>query len=319
MWQNAKEDLKDSWQFRIWLLLWIIIGSLMIAGMVAFSASQSASRTDQSVNLVNATSITFPNFRFRFTDKNTKSKIDYPSSFCSTSLASNTNLTATQCTQMSSQCIKVTGSVVTVSNSPLANQPIVCTIKTVSATGNPEYLTFEINDQDANSYGYGVNELGLTIPPTQNSWVTLEKSTYNGLNMWDTRYQEITWDNNPAGPQITTYIVSVWIGTFRVFSYTDNNSLTVSAVWGQSAALFGGFLYFMLVIQSIAMFIVNLFVAQDSRFLRSLNGGNSASSDSDHNTTVSSSYDSGLMNDGNKSSGKFGTSGSSAYNDTPIY
>jgi len=263
-------DIKESWYFRIWGILWlacaIIVASILIT--LGQSSSQALTEKDVMVWVENApcTVIQFPRFHFH-TGWDSTMQITNLTCFHNTAPVT-VGPCPTQYSNGPNTCFTVYAD--SFSTSALTStviwgdERILCNMTT---TGNSTMLgslvAFEIEGTDEESVGSN-SYASIWIAPNNMAWVMLEKSIFtyaNGGNITD-------WDRYLLyhSTQFTqnNYGIEVIIGNFEVWHIDQTDIYNGMMAMGDV----GGFAYFMLIIHSILMIFIGLCFLNTSSFLQ---------------------------------------------------
>jgi len=267
-------DLRHSWYFRFWGILWFICAIIVFAILIVLgkTANQTFQQKDVRIWGENVSSIAYPSFHFRIGGDNPNETF--------TSLQCEQNgvpLSRRNClwdpfTNNQQYCIAVNSEDFTASqnNSNFGEywtNRIRCNISTTGNVGNL-LIAFEIEDNNTQLVGPNAYA-SIWIAPNQHSWVELDKglftdSTGNVITQW---YRNLIYHSTIA--VIGQYNVSVDIGGFWV-SHVDQSDIYSGFM---SLGDVGGFAFFMLVIHALLMIILGVCFANTSEFL----GGKSSS------------------------------------------
>jgi len=266
-------DIKNSWYFRVWGILWIssavIVASILIT--LAHSSTNLFAQKDVMVWVENTTTIQFPRFSFRVGWGSTQLQI--VSLTCTHDLfpvnvSPCPNESVTSCRTIYADAFFTSQSV---ANVVFGDERIICSMTTV---GNSSVLgnLIAFDNDGSNEESVGPNAYAsIWIAPNQNAWVMLEKSIFtysNGNNITD-------WDRNLLYHSTVSttgqYNISVIIGSYNVWHIDQTDIYNGMMAMGD----IGGFAFFMLIIHSVIMLFVGLCLFNNSTFLKNANSGES--------------------------------------------
>jgi len=264
------EDIKTSWYFRVWLLLWVVCAAVSIACLALMSKRKEGqdSKSFQVGNYETVNSMPFPTFHLRFGEA--------PGTWKGQSINCNINgepVAIQLCYNQTSfaNCFAVDGPSVVANNSaanPLSRF-LDCT-----ATADIAYSGVELSDNlvaweiDGPPSGqeeyYGGNSYaGIWIQPATLAWVMLTPVEFNGHLEWERVLLYHGFFNN-SNQFSAVYQVSTLINSFTYWKYRDHNFFDG---WMDTATT-GGFVFFTLILHTIVLFFVGFLLnSQSSKFL----------------------------------------------------
>jgi len=267
---NAKtiiNDLKHSWYFRIWLVVWIICFLTSFIFMTFFSA-RSDILTKEGVWRMSArheSQISYPAYRIRVNPTNA---IYFSSISCYhgnqiavvTSPCDTSDPTRSRCF-----AVNVDGSLVATST----DQAIKCHIVAIkqNITGPvDETLLWELGGTDSH---FGGANFGVFVNPSDQAWVALQKVL---AKFKDDAKPRTFWERKLVY-QVNTrsrlnYEIDTVMDSFAVLEY---NQGTRYNGW-QAVGDIGGFAFFIVVMHMLVMTIVGFFLRNESNFLKSSGG-----------------------------------------------
>jgi len=259
-------DIKSSWYFRIWGILWLACAVIVAAILIVLTKTSAAEfiQKDVQVWVENATAIQFPRFELRggygvpeneqiISLNCTHNQVPVATSACP-------NEVSTFCQTVYADSFftsQVTSSLV------FGDERILCYMTT---TGNSSVLgnlmAFQIEGSNQQSVGPS-SYTSIWIAPNQNAWVMLEKS------IWNSASQNITdWDRSLLYHSTVSvpgqYYIEVIIGSYNVWHIDQTDVYNGVMAMGD----IGGFAFFLLVIHSIIMLFVGLCFLNNSTFLK---------------------------------------------------
>lgn len=280
------DDLKHSWYFRIWMLLWIGAAIAGFGALIFFGNYATNMQHEQTIRdyTVEKSTQTFPDFEFRLHWNQTSDYI-ISGATCKIGLISTrfqwSNVFMTLATEPCAanqqfgpgECHLIKGSNIKVTNT---SQGIYCNVTLAAKPGKPE-----LNDT--------TRQLGLSIPKERwhegyVSWVTgghelvatnLKKHIFNtkgGEIIFDKTTNVYThWRDNFQGPNQNQFF---WFIRFSDLNelHTISDEDTYPRMF--SAADIGGFGFLVYCPHKIIMFFVGLIFTNNSAFL---NGSGSTS------------------------------------------
>lgn len=279
--KHILEDLKSSWYFRVWAILWLVCAIVSFVTLILFASRSENSTKDGVVRLWTQTvdSMTFPKFHFR----------GFYGNLLNYSCTHEGNAVKTMnCYQHTntSTCFAVDGPSVTATPPPanfyrksgthsfkdFGKNMIDCSF-TVNVTGfqdshTPQLSTvlwgWDLDGKNARETLVGpLAETPLSFLPNSWVWITLNKRVSN--------YDSVTWEQDflyrdffvePADPTELTFNTSVLITDFSIF-----NTATVTQEGWVTVALVGGFSFFTYILHALVMFVVGFFLTNNSHFL----------------------------------------------------
>jgi len=262
-------DIKNSWYFRVWGLLWFVCFILSFVAIGILGKESQVSQTRQYMDswIENATQLTYPRFHVRTQSteyiqslKCYRNNQDIPTIPCAATLGANPE----------PQCLAVNSDSITVYNdikNPLGDLMIYCLLHTNGTTNN-SLVTWGLEGQDVGPFGPNAFS-GLYILPNDNAWVLLEQRTIHQSKQVP---RQIQWSRSLVYHTSTFrpgwYGFTTIIGSFYV---THLEPTDVYDGW-KSLSDMGGFMFALVVIHTILMLLVGIIMENNSSFLH---GGNS--------------------------------------------
>jgi len=260
-------DVKHSWYFRVWGLLWIVCAVVVFAAFIILSkqSAQTFKEKDVQFWVENATQIYFPRFHFRTQGGNEtianlncmwNSQVLAPKECPNTQF--NTNMSFCQTIYGDS----VYGNISNGGNYSLNR--IYCNLTTTNNTmgwGNNTMITWEIETEDTTVQFNPFNP--LFIAPNSFAWIMLEKSVYTSnsgvsTTLWS---KDLLYHSTLVTPgQYNTVII---IGSYYVWHIEQANLYSGMMSTGEV----GGFAFFTVILHSIVMLIVGMCMENNSSFL----------------------------------------------------
>jgi len=274
------EDLRHSWYFRVWALLWLFLVVFWFVGMgiLAHRSLDSSKHSYLNSYLKVDHTLEFPPFHFRLGDPKA---INNQTILCAWGHALSTPLGIIRCAcpgpfcgNDTSHCFSVntTGVASLLSGSQYQDglytsggqsSRIQCNFTTQSSEsdGN-ELMAFEIEaDQDgANSYA------SMWFLPNNNTWILLTKNLIDGVAYWDrSMFYHSAQMNTPQGPPPLSLLYCVTV-------IIDTNLVRKSKPWDfyigwQAVADIGGWAFMLVVLHRVAMGLIGVVLENDSVFL----------------------------------------------------
>jgi hypothetical protein len=257
--QSVFNDLRKSWFFRFWLVCWGIVVIFILAALFLFSEARFgvASSSTAELEVLNATSITFPRFSLRVLNGSLTAQCAHDG----------TPLVQQPCLARSSplsSCVAVPEGTVAFNDLklPPSNREINCI---VNVSSPDQAVQWSLDTKDM--YPFGPDEFAIvSIRPSLNSRLVLVKS----LRTTRLGNNQVQWDKtltyvSPPSSETVFYITTV-IGNFQVTSYNQMTWESQNSGWLYCARL-GGFMYFTRCLHALLMFLLSLLLVNDSSFL----------------------------------------------------
>jgi len=268
-------DIKHSWYFRIWGVLWIVCASVAFAGLIVLSRSAEKNQTEQGFRVWTdfPSQLLFPNFYVHLLPG--EGADEQISQISCTYGPQNVSLSIGNCQFQSGPelCSMV------IANTTMAIAPqdnngnadplhgsdsIFCAIWTT-------YNTTANNNTFNTVMGVSIHHtrVPLYIMPDQVANVRIEMETvqYWGASSEETRYTAVTGVSSNYVPEGARFGLSVRYNDFRVTHYqkTDlfNGWMGVGAI--------GGVAFFLYVLHTFVMGIIGCFIPNTSKFLGGAN------------------------------------------------
>jgi len=280
--ENARlivDDLKTSWYFRVWCLLWAVCAIVAFSALIilAHRSQQEIKEEEFQMWVENATEIPFPKFHFRI---HTEADIPRVQNFTSKRCTHNgAFLTTTTCAPWRGinpspeTCFAVNTDGIVAENKWEDWQDLFinCEITTAGVDADKNLLiAWELEGENVGTYG-GNSFASIWIAPNDKAWVMLEKALIQGgrkqpkwIEVWE---RTLLYHSTNASPNF--YNVSTIIGTFRV----NHIELKDPSIGWVGAANVGGFAFFVILIHTIVMSLFGICLDNDSKFLRGNDSG----------------------------------------------
>jgi len=268
------EDFKTSWYFRIWSLFWVVCAILAFVCLIILGMRSTEAQKEKDWNtwFENASSIEFPNFRFKL--------LDPQDNFIVSSINCThgpLGISYTQCRsgEPMTRCFAVSSGTVNAFNQwdePFDNYRITCAFNTTGTAAENQMVAWEVENA-GNSFNARPYHTTL-IGPNNNMWVMLEKVIIKPLHTdgfidWQKKVV-----HHSTVHEIGYYRVSTFIQTFRVAHFEQQVSYNGWMAMGG----FGGFAFFLLILHTMVMIIAGFVLTNDSKFLHR-SGGDSEMSE----------------------------------------
>jgi len=261
-------DVKTSWYFRFWALLWIVG---VIVTLVSFGVMVG---TDRRVNenwFEFQHQIDFPNFHFR---------VDFASQRYFTGMScndSNGPISFYPCDNAQrdgdiTRCRAIHPTTPAVASFRDHGQRQISCFFTTNGTGpEGDIMAYELEGHDVFSETDGGGDTATWFGPNSMLWLTMKKRVFEWKNI-----KISAWDTVPIYhstlhvPQ--QYNVTVMIGEFLVQYIQPREMFSGWVVYGA----IGGTAFFMVMIQTIVMIALGICFANTSTFLSEGRAGNIA-------------------------------------------
>jgi len=254
-------DLKSSWYFRVWLVLWILLMVVwwVALGILSDHSEKASKHKVQQYYVEHESKIRFPEFRLRFKLQPGQMLSEFNCFYGDPAVAGATvpvGAIASLC-EFNDTCISVASQTVEAcaTYSPKCNDRLVCVLNVTGAV-TPFLVAWELLQGER----IGFNEYAqVWIQANDAAWVLLTKEVHHDKVGWNRElvYHSANFPNTYWG------IVTI-INTFNVEHYEE---LDLYNGW-QATADIGGFIMFLLIFHTFTMFIVGVFFENDSTFLR---------------------------------------------------
>jgi len=259
---NAKaiySDLKQSWYFRIWCVLWVICFLTSFIFLTFFSA-RSDILTKEGVWRMSArheSEIAYPAFRIRVSPS---SPLNFTSVVCTH--GAGVGVTTNAC-DTTNRCIAVAveGLVAKVGDASI-NCHITCKSQLPSTIhAIDETLIWELG---SDNHFRGPN-FGVFIRPNDRAWVALQKvvATLMGDSSPRTFWERKLVYQVNTGERLT-YQIDTVMDSFAVLEYFQGNRYNG---W-QAVGDIGGFAFFTIILHMLFMMLVGVFLRNESTFLK---------------------------------------------------
>lgn len=261
------EDLRASWYFRIWLVLWVIcfIAFLVGFGELTKRSSYGLREPDWRIYFKNYTTsgLQFPRIRFRTAVDLVQ--FDTNSIYCYLRKDGGLKVpfTPQQCLGFPNttlnQCFAIDATSTTTYPDKWGVASLDCSFDTLTQAQIVNHAVgWEIDNKD--SVGFSAT----WIRPNNDAWVYINK-----INIKAKGYPTFTvWNNNllyhsTVATNSTYFFVQTKIESFLVPTYEEYDFYTGL----QAASDFGGFAYFMSLLMTACLIIAGLIFENNSRFL----------------------------------------------------
>jgi len=269
------DDLKHSWYFRIYIFFWLFFAIVTFACLIILGQRATTIQKQPTWRLwvENPNSIAFPNFQIRTNIDESQNSILGPVCTCAAgSSFTSPAISACGTALPLSKCFSVAGSqftgVLNNTGSLTAYNNLDCTFNvTGPVTGDRVILVaFTENTDLGNTITY--------IQPTQNAVLGIVKTVIKGngvnSNVWG---RNLMYQSSVADGQL--FAVRMQYDTFSVFHWVEDSGFDS---W-LSVGGIGGFAFFMIILHTILMTLVEICLPNESKFLK----GVGVSSASDYN------------------------------------
>jgi len=260
-------DLKYSWWFRFWGLLWLasFIISIIALGVLAKRADVRAKENDFHVWIENASELYFPRFHFRIAPDSPGIKIQNKNcSHAGIGIHTQDCQTWDGRTPDSSLCFAVLSDSIKVINHNYYHQwgdvAIDCWINTTIPTSREDLLIAMEFEGDNHATG-GDSLASVWIAPTEGAWILLnnEKLFYNG-NEYNDWHRKLIYQSSIR--ERGMYKVAVVMNSFFVSHVDQADSYTGWMAIGEA----GGFAYFTVILHFLLMIPFGFCLTNNSKF-----------------------------------------------------
>jgi len=255
------QDLKVSWYFRVWLLLWLILMVVwwVALGILSDHSEKAQKHKVQQYYVEHEGKIRYPEFRLRFKPAANQVLSNSSCFYGDPTVAGAVQPVAThvETCEFNDTCVNVAANTYEgcETYSPKCNNRLVCV---VNVTGGTEQFLVAWELLQGEKYGY--NEYAsIWIQANDAAWVLLTKGVRHDTTIWD---RQLVYHSATFPP--TYWGIVTIINSFGVDHYED---IDLYNGW-QATADIGGFIMFLLIFHTIAMFFVGLAFENDSTFLR---------------------------------------------------
>lgn len=276
-------DISQSRYFQFYFVSWLIVVATGL-GCLSYFSAQVGGEADHPYQLLwtqQLTSLNFPRFHFRTASQTDSGALPtILSVFCThlnkTVSAGGKNM----CNGYTSNstCVVVEGPsiIATPSKKLFDTQRIDCLLE-VNITGQPlpvenNLVAWELDNPNVSNYGDN-SYASMWITPFTWTWVMITAESFDGNLGWR-RDAMVHGYENVDNTTVAQYSVSTIIDSFTFWSYKSRNIVTG---WN-TAALCGGFCFFLYILQTLFMFFVGLSLENDSVILGGIESGTSSSS-----------------------------------------
>jgi len=268
--EQAKQiihDIRHSWYFRFWAVFWLVGVLVTFSALIILSRIAHHRQEFPSIQtwIENASSIQFPDFHFHLHGNEI-----FTSFSCS---YGNSVLQAQACdfnhggyTPAQNQCIAISGSSVVAYNQWVdwMSNRVLCAIQT-SGSGPQHNLIMSFNLEGQYVAGMTGGAFQSTyLGPNNNVWIMLEKGIYQeNHNQPEIQLWQKSLLYHSTVSQAGFYNVSVIMGSFLVNHWAPVDQFTG---WMDLGSI-GGVGFFMVLLQTGAMVIFGIVLANTSTFL----------------------------------------------------
>jgi len=252
--RRSISDLKKSWYFRFWVVLWFIAIVVWLAavGVLGKRADDDRKHQVQQYYITNEQRIAFPRYHLRVPLLQGQD-LQEPTCFYGAKMAS-VQFTRSLC-MFGDVCISVNGpSVSACVGSPPTDQDcnnrLVCVLRVtgkIPLNEQARQIAFELEDSEA----FGSNSgSSIWISPGRDAWVLLTKGMFNKQAGWDRAllYHSVSIPRTNSTTPLE-YQVTAVIDSFSVDHYETMDTYTG---W-MAVADMGGFLLFLWIFHSLCM------------------------------------------------------------------
>lgn len=277
------EDIKSSWYFRFWLLLWIpcMLVAFICLIILGNISRQNQNHEDTKIWWQNVSYVDYPQFHFRLPEN------EGSIAFVECLYDGNVNVKTQLCQPWHgvvpdiSQCIAVASASYGVSNSWKDSpwqETIHCNVTAVSPKNVSLLMAWEIEDPNVNIDVGGNAAAAVWVAPTTNAHIQLFKSVTTWdkkpLNLW---YRQLVYHSTVS--VVGQYSVAIEIASFGIFHY---DKMSMYNPW-RAVGDIGGFAFFVGLVHTAAMIIIGLAMANSSTFLNQSNASGVSGSIHDNN------------------------------------
>jgi len=259
-------DLKSSWYFRIWSVLWIVVI------LVTFSCLVIIIKKDRRVNetwIEFSRQMPFPNFHFRVDRASSQTFYSMDCEFDGTPLQWQQCADPQDSNTDSCRAIHPISPAVANHRDRLTRS-INCNFLTNGTGPEGDIMAFELEGEHIFSQTDGAGDTATWFAPNSMTWLIMKKKLFQ-FNK-DTEIQ--IWDTTPIYHSTifhaNNFNVTVMIGQFIVEHIQPYEMYSGWLVFGA----IGGVGFFMAIIQTAVMIIFGLVLSNNSTFLK---GGGDAS------------------------------------------
>jgi len=264
-------DIKNSWYFRVWVLLWLVCALTVFSGFIILSKQSAQTYQEKDVQfwVENATTINFPRFHFHTWGTNQtisnltclwNGQLLAPKT-CPNYGPFGTN--SSYCQSIYADAVYATNNLTYTTNYSVDR--IYCNLTTTGlGFQNNTMVTWEIEDTISTGDNTAFNPFNpLFIAPSSFAWIMLEKSVYTGsdgtLTFWDKSLLYHTTIFTPG-----QYDIVLVIGSFNVWHIEQTDIYSGMMSTGEV----GGFAFFTLILHTLVMIIVGMCLDNNSTFLK---------------------------------------------------
>jgi len=265
---RISHDLRNSWWFRHWALLWLVgfILTLVALGVLGKKAEVAGSDLDYHVWFENATQLYFPRFHFRIPGDGFG--ITFTGKKC---MHNGLSLSTVPCEEWEGQvpslstCFALPVENIYATNewnAPETDPRIDCFLNTTGNPNNTEDALIALELEGPNHADGGNSYASVWIAPNDRAWVLLfnSKLTYH-KRTYEEWFRKLVYHSTVSNPGM--YHVEVILSSFFIRHVEQADSYTGWRALGDV----GGFAFFMLLLQSMIMLIVGFCFKNDSKFL----------------------------------------------------
>jgi len=264
-------DLKTSWYFRIWSVLWLVCFIVWLAAWAEVTKRPGGFNGGLfRTSIQPATTIFFPNYHFRFVLAATE-VVAPKNNRCTIN-------NGTVVVQTETSMITVNGvneMVITVSGGQVAacsvasaacDNRLTCSIDITNGVPSVDrQVAFELVGNEG-SWG-DTSYSSVWISPNDNAWVMLTKSTFSGQGL----SQNSDWDQAlvyHAAGSVSQYHwnITAVINTFNIWHYSADKPLSGRQGF-EVLGHMGGVTVFLYMLHATVMFLLGFCMVNESTFL----------------------------------------------------
>jgi len=275
----------------VYFISWLIVVATGL-GSLSYYSAQVGAESNHPYQLQwteNLQSLNFPRFHFRAAAQNSNDPLPTILSVSCTHLNKTVEAGGQNfCNgyKTNTTCVVVEGPSVlaTPSKKLLDSQRIDC-IVTVNISGQPapiqnNLLAWELDNPEVTNYGDN-SYSSIWIDPFTWTWVMISPESFDGTLGWK-RATMVHGYDDVENTTVIQYSVSTIIDTFTFWSYKSRYFVTG---WN-TAALCGGFCFFLYILQTLFMFFVGLSLENDSVLLGGTQSSESQSTENRSSSTL---------------------------------
>jgi len=275
--REAVDDFKSGWYFRVWCLIWLVCAVVAFAALIELGkqSSERSKERDWNTWMENATQMTFPNFRFKFSHETQINETFLTNPICShlgtaipVGTCSDHPTDMLRCFSVMADTITIINSV----NSPPGDERIVCDFGTnTSPNITDQLIGWELESSVVRLGRHNYDSMLWLAPRKEpGMWVLMRKGFYSpllGTIIPTQDYAHPFWEKTSLSHSSVytpgKYHVEIILSTFRVI---HNEQMGAFTGW-MAVGSIGGFAFWMLILHVIVMILVGFFFNNESRFL----------------------------------------------------